>query len=978
MKMKRYQKIWLVCVLMTLNSNSQGQIALGLNALDPDQPREALEQLMLHRQSVAVKAIGPEELAKEMIQLGMWPEARTLLDGMVTKSSSARLIRARLALMEHRFEKAKSLIQDASESFERSLLEIDLDLQAWDLGQAGDKLNDIKHSSFWEGLPPEGQAEVLYREGQLAIYQKNYRAALRSGQLVQRLAPGWANGYYLQGESLLWLREISAAEAAFRKCLSIDPYHADARFSYGYAIWRRVDATLLPVMADHWELALAVNPLHYRSHWHWGNGHTHLTYEDYVDPQEDEIRRDLHTAESLLSEGKFDRALAEVRLVKAQFPMSVIPDLYLGSFYYLMPQNSDLDSAEAVFQRILDKKPHFGPAHNGLAAVIKKRQFPVLHNYDSIQQVLNRTEISNPASFFEVFDDLQNYPGDRVAKMVWGQLYTGVAYLPFLDKLDRNFVIPPLHQDLALAMKNSYFRGGTTFDNRQWMDIRGVGSGATGIEYVERGTHLERNVTFHEYVHLFHGAVFTDWEMREVRKRYYEAMDQQRTLDYYSANNEFEYLAQTLPAYFIPVKVHPLNHKSVNTRSDLQKRDPEMFAFIDSLVRKNRRFLAGDEQAMADNWAQVYVSLAARKSNPVHARVLLDTALTWAPDYLPAYLAYAKTLGQIGKWDSAQQWLSRAQELDSTYAPIWVTRSELEGIAFQKGEIDAIAAMKGQAKWLARAYEMEEDWDQRARIAAQWYHLYENFGLWHEAIEVAESYAFQAPEVSTYLRDRKFRAQSFALSLKGRCGYQEMVRDSFEFWISQRPQDENLRVAWGEALLAQGRSEELLDVLGELQALLRAAGRPNPSLNRLMIEAYLGMEDSLNAKALLGQGPISGAWRWGRIYQQLGDTLRLFNLLQRARGNPEPVVQAELHYLEGLVALAAGDSVKMIENLELALAEFPYHFKARFALIEQHQKQQNTEVVQRLARAGTLLPLPPSGRILERLESYLTSSEGDE
>ena len=92
MKMKRYQKIWLVCVLMTLNSNSQGQIALGLNALDPDQPREALEQLMLHRQSVAVKAIGPEELAKEMIQLGMWPEARTLLDGMVTKSSSAKYL----------------------------------------------------------------------------------------------------------------------------------------------------------------------------------------------------------------------------------------------------------------------------------------------------------------------------------------------------------------------------------------------------------------------------------------------------------------------------------------------------------------------------------------------------------------------------------------------------------------------------------------------------------------------------------------------------------------------------------------------------------------------------------------------------------------------------------------------------------------------------------------------------------------------
>jgi len=46
------------------------------------------------------------------------------------------------------------------------------------------------------------------------------------------------------------------AEAPLRKCLEIDPFNADARFNYGYMIWRRVDARQLDAMAAQWELAL--------------------------------------------------------------------------------------------------------------------------------------------------------------------------------------------------------------------------------------------------------------------------------------------------------------------------------------------------------------------------------------------------------------------------------------------------------------------------------------------------------------------------------------------------------------------------------------------------------------------------------------------------------------------------------------------------------------------------------------------------
>ncbi|MDZ7807323.1 MAG: hypothetical protein U5K71_09415 [Gracilimonas sp.] len=39
-----------------------------------------------------------------------------------------------------------------------------------------------------------------------------------------------------------------------------------------------MDATQLDNMAGQRNLAFEVNPLHYLTHWHFGNGHTNLTY----------------------------------------------------------------------------------------------------------------------------------------------------------------------------------------------------------------------------------------------------------------------------------------------------------------------------------------------------------------------------------------------------------------------------------------------------------------------------------------------------------------------------------------------------------------------------------------------------------------------------------------------------------------------------------------------------------------------------
>src|SRR5699024_3281063 len=108
-------------------------------------------------------------------------------------------------------------------------------------------------------------------------------------------------------------------------------------------------------------------------------------------------------------------------------------------------------------------------------------------------------------------------------------------------------------------------------------------------------------------------------ESRRIRALYHAAMVNNRTLDYYSANNESEFFAQAYEAYLSEKKAHPLTHKSMNTHAYLQKKDPALYAFVDSLIHKQKAYLAGNESVMKNNWAQTYVTLA-RRRDPQIAR----------------------------------------------------------------------------------------------------------------------------------------------------------------------------------------------------------------------------------------------------------------------------------------------------------------------------------------------------------------------
>ncbi|MCX2740019.1 tetratricopeptide repeat protein [Pontibacter anaerobius] len=939
-------------------------LALPALAQHPDEVEAVRKKLQQERQEAIQASINPAPKATRLLELGAWHEAEQVLQA-APANTGVKLAQARLAILQNEFEQAGELVQQVLQENpkdrEALLLQSKLQVQAWQLEQAMATANQLLE------LNPRDE-EAALAVGRVLMLQKEYGQALEWAKKVQSWNRENAEAWLLESDVHFWNQKPELAEQPLINSLTLNPFNADARFNYGYAIWRRVDATQLDDMAAQWELALALNPLHYVTHWHWGNGHTNLTYADYAQPEDEQVREALKPADKLLSENKLPEALAVVEEVQQKYNNSVLPAMLRGSAYYMafgMDRQTRLDSAQAIFQRILQKKKHYGPAHNALAAVIKQKQLTYLHNYDSLQQVVQQTQIKDPVNFAMVFPDVAYYPGEEVQKMVWSQLYESIVYFPFLSKQGETFVIPPLHVDLAIAMNSPYFRQATTFDNRQWMDIRGVGSGAAAIEYVVRGSYLERNVVLHEYVHLFHGRVFTDAEKREVRRLYHQAMEKNRTLDYYSANNEHEYLAQTYPAYFEPVKVHPLNHKSINTTADLKAKDPELYTFLDRLVARQRAYLAGNEQAMASNWAQVYLNLATQAQHQDElqkAGLYLDSALVWDKNYQPALLAYAGVAQRQKKYKEAQAWLEQAKTINRNYAPVYLAEAELQETMKRSGKLNAHDALMSQMELYKKAATLEDDLLMQAQVNELFRAFFVDYGMVPEAIAVAQAYVENAPTVSTYLRDQRDEALAYASWLKGTTSInQEAVRE-LQRLVSLKPQQYTLRRQYAEVLATQGKYEKAIQTLEEAQRILSAAGTPRPDYMTMIADYHLQLQNKAAARAaaqplLGGKVKVQGQDRLllVPVLAELGEKNKAKALLKELP-KPETVVEKARHLsAKGRMLEAQGKIGGAVRIYEASLLLYPYQLEVRQRLVRLLRQKGRDEDADNVAQAGEQL-----------------------
>ncbi len=922
--------------------------------IDPDSIELVKKQLTRVKKSLienlVKKSSNSSQIIQSMLELGMWQEASKAMSGLKSESIEHQLLAAEYLILTNEFKEAelivnKILVNNGQEE-KAILLKSVLEMHAWRLPEAGSILE--------KALKNVRSEKLQLMLGRIRLLEKKYSEALTIAQNVLKVNKQSAGAYLLEADTYFWDQQPELALAPLRKSLEIEPFNADARFSYGYAIWRKIDARLLNEMAKQWDLALTINPLHYQTHWHWGNGHTNLTYADYAEKDDDLIRKELDKSDELVKKRLIPQAIELITKIEKQYPRSVLPKLHKASLYYIaydIDRKTRLDSAEHIFRDILNRKKHYGPAHNGLSAVLKSKRIAYLSTFDSITNKLNNTRISDIENFKKVFPDINYYPGDAIKAMAWNQLYTSVVYFPFLSKQNNSFRIPPLHKDLAITMNSPSFRFMTTFDNRQWMDIRGVGSGAAAIEYVERGAFMERNVILHEYVHLFHGRVLTDSENRTIRTLYYKAMNEKRTLDYYSQNNESEYFAQTYPAYFEPVKVHPLDFKSMNTSSDLKNKDPDMYHFIDQLVKKETAYLNGDQQAMASNWSQVYLNLSnsVKQKNKNLGLAYLDTALSFDQKYLPVYIAQATINQEAKNFRAAEEWLKKAEMIKPSYAPIYVAYSELRLAQQTAGDIDQKTAVQEQAKYLNKAFELEDDYQELADINRLLRALYKSNGMIAEAIESADKYVKNGAIISTYLRDQRNDAIAFSAILRSSLGDSGSVKN-LKNLVEQKPQNYEFRTMYADALFESKQFDLAISTIKEAQRILTASGNSRTDFTLRIADLYheLGQKDSsdfylkaLNKTSLKNLRDVDKL-RFVRLLNSSRTPEVAEEVFQQIVPNGDLFFLSDYYYSKGIILDSKSNKSGAIECYEKAINYNPYNLKAFTNLIRMYDSQANT------------------------------------
>lgn len=917
---------------------------LKVAAINPDSTAAAKRALDKERTSLlANKELKPEPKIERMLQLGLWNEAIPLLTADKNPGIDMRLLNAEYFLLTNDFKKADSLVTSVlsrrKDHQKALLLKAQLDVWAWKLDDAAQTCERIaadKDKTFYD--------KAMLQLGRVRLLQKKYDEALKIAKDIQTLYPKNAEAWLLESDVLFWNQKPEQAEAPLKKSLELDPFNADARFNYGYAIWRRIDATQLAKMADQWQLATDINPLHFQTHWHWGNGHTTQTYNNYAESNDNEVRKELATAENLIRSHKLTEAIEYTRVVQKKYPASVLPLMMRGSAYYMafdMNRKTRLDSAQAIFLQILAKKKNYGPAHNGLSAVIKSKRIPYLASYDSIETVLKNQKTGDEKSFMSVFPEINYYTGETVKNWTLSQMYTSSAYFPLLSKQGLSFAIPPLHTDLATTMKSTYFRMATTFDNRQWMDIRGVGSGAAGIEYVERGAYQERNVLLHEFVHLFHLKALSDAEIRAIRALYLKAMAENRTLDYYSANNEHEYYAQAYPAYFEAEKVHPLDFKSMNTTADLKLKDPGLYQFLDKMVAKEKAALSGNATAMKSNWAQVYLNIFNEGNSDIKNVALLDTALSYDKDYQPALLAYASYKSNNGDFTAAQSFIDRAEAVNAAYAPLFIAKARLlEARSVKQGNVAASLTAEGEL--YKKALSIETDPMIKADIISDIESFYSRNGLIADAIFVAEEYTKTAPTVSTYLRDIKDEQIAYAALLRAQLGYNDAL-EILKKQVDQKPQNYELKGQYADALAANKKYDNAIAVLQASQKILNAAGTPRPDYTLRIAEYYYQSGDADSAAFLIepllkNNRAISGyQTRFIRLVANLNRASTAEQLFQALPQSTDNFSKADFFYTKAKVRESKGEMIEAAEDYKQAVALNPYHFAAVFDLMKYYR-----------------------------------------
>jgi len=931
--------------------------------INPDDTHAGKELLNQERKKIP-DLKSQEEKVQRMMDLGLWTEAKSMI-GTFRNNNSTKLLKARWLFLENQFKSSSLLVDSVLEGNRNNLnaleLKAELLLEAWKLKSAEEILLELKGKNPKLSRPRYLLGFTYLLEGKNKDLDQNLKE-------LKTEFPDQAWYELLSGRDDLIKNEPGKADSVFKQGLSKDPLNADLRFYYGYTQWRNAKGNFLDRMTDQWDLCLDINPLHYLAHWHLGNGHTSYTYQDYASKEDSLVLRSLIGFDLAIGQKKYQEAIQIAESGHKKFPQSLIPLIYKASAFYMSPEKngqSSLDSAQAIFIQALKKKKDYGPAENGLASVIKAKRIPFLYFYDSITTKLKDIKISELLDLEAVIPETKYFP-ETIARMAKMELFSANAYLPLLKKGGYAFHILPLHHTLAETFHDAYFNQATTFDYRKWMDIRGVGSGAVGLEYVEKGAFLERNVLLHEYIHLIHSQFTTEKDKRRIRALYLDAVKKGHALDYYAAGNEQEYFAQIYPAYFATKAVQPQDFKSLNTQALLKSKDPEAYRFMDSLVKAENQFVQGNANIFRDEFCELYINLSQNAQNNngnrfTKAKAYLDTASLYDADYLPLLMAKADLGLKMGDQEIADQNIKKASALDPKYSPAFEKNYELNRSLEAAGLLDYNTAYELEKSDLLKAIDLESDPVIQADHREALVDLYRSNSLIPDEVQAREDLYKNIATYSSNEKTRKNLILGDKIIQSLELGYPESL-DPLEKIYQTNPQDYEFALKYAQSLENNGNKEKATAILEKSLELQKPSGRINPE-QALYLAVFQGTSGNQSrGKEILKtvlKNQVDSSFLMVQAYLATGQTEKAENLFKAFKLPHDFFPKSEYYSIKGDLRIQENNLEEGVTAYQDALANNPYNFRTAKKLIEILKKLNRPTAIQAIMAKLASLPVKP-------------------
>lgn len=283
------------------------------------------------------------------------------------------------------------------------------------------------------------------------------------------------------------------------------------------------------------------------------------------------------------------RAEAHLRLGSGLLPPRVVPYVHAITLGIRARNKGQLSRARRHFADALKQSPGHPVAHRLLGEVLYDQRYAksmVAQSavYAELAAAMPVPSVADlpVAAFLPGFDRLlpaRKRVAARALRLFGSRLSTLVAMRGRHDLLRAD-------ERTTDAAARANLRGKRTFDGRVWDDVRGIGGlqAATGIESLDEAAQFGFDTLTHEIAHQAHLYAFKPLFRAKIRALYKAAKKAGRCLDFYAATNEAEYFGQGVEAYVALAKRPGCEKTHGHTRFELKRRDPDLHAFIASVI----------------------------------------------------------------------------------------------------------------------------------------------------------------------------------------------------------------------------------------------------------------------------------------------------------------------------------------------------------------------------------------------------------